>query len=347
MKYLDTQGLGYFWAKCKARFAVIGHTHSKANITDFPSSMPASDVKAWAKASSKPGYTADEVGAADRSQQTPFVTGTQTAATGAWKGVAPTVDALYDGLTIRYWLPYAGSGNATLELTLSDGGTTGAINCYYQGTSRLTTHYPAGSVILLTYRVNVPVGGTTTYTGWWAHAQYDSRISYSLQHRANILAQSAIVGGNLIVGTDAGYKHLKLGTAFDIRYPILWHGSAVAAGSRSNSGYRSYYSFSISTTQSLTLTANKPIYIKGTLSGTSFTPASTAPLTQSVPTSADGYQYMLLGYPYGTSATNMYLLPEHPIFEYKAGLFGLYGGSGGEAEVASITAAEIDSILNA
>jgi len=33
-------------------------------ITDFPSSMPASDVYSWAKASAKPTYTASEVGAA-------------------------------------------------------------------------------------------------------------------------------------------------------------------------------------------------------------------------------------------------------------------------------------------
>ena len=39
------------------------HTHAKSQITDFPTSMPASDVSAWAKAASKPTYTASEVGA--------------------------------------------------------------------------------------------------------------------------------------------------------------------------------------------------------------------------------------------------------------------------------------------
>ena len=39
------------------------HKHSKSDITDFPTSMPASDVKAWAKEANKPSYTADEVGA--------------------------------------------------------------------------------------------------------------------------------------------------------------------------------------------------------------------------------------------------------------------------------------------
>ena len=38
------------------------HTHTKSQITDFPTSMPASDVYSWAKASSKPSYTKSEVG---------------------------------------------------------------------------------------------------------------------------------------------------------------------------------------------------------------------------------------------------------------------------------------------
>ena len=41
-----------------------GHKHTKGEITDFPASLPASDVPAWAKKSTKPTYTASEVGAA-------------------------------------------------------------------------------------------------------------------------------------------------------------------------------------------------------------------------------------------------------------------------------------------
>lgn len=43
--------------------APLTHTHTKSQISDFPTSMPASDVKAWAKAATKPSYTASEVGA--------------------------------------------------------------------------------------------------------------------------------------------------------------------------------------------------------------------------------------------------------------------------------------------
>ena len=49
-------------------FAPVGHSHTKSQITDFPSSMPASDVYSWAKASNKPSYSASEVGATPQVQ---------------------------------------------------------------------------------------------------------------------------------------------------------------------------------------------------------------------------------------------------------------------------------------
>lgn len=41
------------------------HTHTKSQITDFPTSLPASDVYSWAKSATKPSYSAKEVGALD------------------------------------------------------------------------------------------------------------------------------------------------------------------------------------------------------------------------------------------------------------------------------------------
>lgn len=61
---LNTTGLSYLWAKVKAAFAPLSHRHIKADITDFPTALPASDVSAWAKAAQKPAYTPAEVGAA-------------------------------------------------------------------------------------------------------------------------------------------------------------------------------------------------------------------------------------------------------------------------------------------
>lgn len=63
MSVLDKTGLSHTIDKIFSSFAKKNHKHSKSDITDFPSALPASDVSAWAKASSKPKYTASEVGA--------------------------------------------------------------------------------------------------------------------------------------------------------------------------------------------------------------------------------------------------------------------------------------------
>lgn len=72
------------------------HTHKKADITDFPTSMPASDVPAWAKASIKPTYTKAEVGlgnvdnTADKDKSVKYATSAGSAGTASsvdWSGV--------------------------------------------------------------------------------------------------------------------------------------------------------------------------------------------------------------------------------------------------------------------
>lgn len=96
----------------------------------------------------------------------PLVIGTQTAATNQFTGALP-LDELKHGQSIRYWLPHAGksSGN-TLNLSLRNGTTTGEKQLYYKGSTKLTTQFSAGSLILLTYLENANVNGVT-YTGWW------------------------------------------------------------------------------------------------------------------------------------------------------------------------------------
>ena len=144
------------------------------------------------------------------------IVGTQTGTTGSWTGVAKFSE-LKDGQRIAYWLPYNGSGSATLNLTLANGTTTGPINCYYSGSTRITTHYPAGNVIHLTYKKNMSIAGSSTvYTGWWADANYNTntdtydRIKYS----AAIKASSNISASTIIVGTTDGYFNLNTGKPF-------------------------------------------------------------------------------------------------------------------------------------
>lgn len=241
------------------------------------------------------------------------IVGTQTAATGAWTGVA-SFSELRDGQQIIYWLPYAGSGNATLNLTLSTGATTGAIPCYYSGATRLTTHYAAGNAIRLIYRVNASVAGTL-YTGWWADANYDSNNYDRIRMNNATLAKSAITAAHIIVGDSSGYFHLGAGVQFDINKPILYAGSAIAAAKTGTNNYLAYPSINLRTTignTSWTTTAYKTCYLIGTLAGQTFTVASSDWLTTTPADTTGKLVYISLGYMYSTY--QLYLYPEHPMF---------------------------------
>lgn len=157
----------------------------------------------------------------------------------------------------------------------------------------------------------------------------ESRVRFKGAVKANNASgYGAITAGNIIVGTSAGYHHLKLGKQFDINYPILYCGTNIASGGTKDDNY-TVYPVTITTTQNITLTPYKAVYIKGTLAGSLFTPASTTPLTQTEPTSAsDTNYYMRLGLAY--DSTHMYLEADHPIYRWSAGAFRLFGSSADE-----------------
>lgn len=181
--------------------AASSHTHTKSQITDMPTSLK-NPYALNINGISYDGSSAKDV------DLFPLIIGTQTASTGSWTGNASSISALTDGLTIRYWLPYSGSGNATLNLTLADGSTTGAVNCYYSGTSRLTTHYAAGNIITLTYRQGVSMSGSsTTYTGWWADANYDSGNTKNTAGSTDTSSKIFIIGATSQASNPTTYSH--------------------------------------------------------------------------------------------------------------------------------------------
>lgn len=264
---------------------------------------------------------AAEEAAARALSQTELIVGTQTASTGAWTGVA-SFSALVDGQQIAYWLPYAGSGNATLNLTLKGGTTTGVVNCYYSGTTRLTTHYAAGNVIHLTYRKNAVISGNaTTYTGWWADANYDTNSYDRIRLNNAITAKSAITAAHLIVGDDGGFYHLAGDVVFDINKPILYAASAIAAAATATTNYLSYPSINLRTTNGIsswTATKGLTVYLVGTLSGSQFTVASSDWLTTAPSDDTGTLSFISLGIMYSTY--QMYLYPEHPVYRVVGGM---------------------------
>ena len=242
----------------------------------------------------------------------PYIEGTQTAATGSWTGSTTEISSLTAGQRISYRLPFAGSGNATLNLTLANSSTTGAKAVYRYGTTYVTTQFPAGSVIPLIYNGTAWIvdGATNTDTNYYNRTRYESAI----------LAQTAITVNHLIAGTASGYKNLAKGLAFDLSYPILFAGAAINANATGTNNYTNFSNINYSTTLAITGgEAKKMLYLCGTVDGNTFTIDSSTPLTTVIPTSEDGKYYIPLGVM--SSTTNGSFVSSNRLYAYINGSF--------------------------
>lgn len=257
-----------------------------------------------------PVYFPDGTPTASSGNTIPFITGTGSTA-GTWLGALEGLTEYYDGLLILYKPSVAGASTTTLNIN-----NLGAKTCYVNNTTKLTTHFPANQPILLVYSTSQNSGCWMCLDDYWTDSNTYDRNRYTGTIKAGT---TALVAGNIIVGKDGVYNHLKSGGVFDISYPILYNNGAVNASATTTNTYDIIH-FTVTTTQSISLTAYLPVFIKGTLSGTTFTPVSTTPLTQTVPTTDDGYAYIYLGN--ASAATTIYLQERHPIYAYKNGAFG-------------------------
>jgi len=250
-----------------------------------------------------------------------YVKGTQTAATGAWTGNIP-VPALYDGLTICYYLPYAGSGNATLNLTLSNGTTTGAKNCYFSA-NRLTTHYGAGQNIFMTYHPagTISVAGTATMDDRWVvAADYDANDG---AYYDRIIYPRFVAGANKIfpytimcqlpdgrwesIVTSASAARGKAKNAHGFllgQIALMWANATYnenAVIETYNAWWRygslidHRYTFNTEANATYGTTANKPVYLVGAIGNDGLFYLADTWWAQSLPTSADGKIYIYIG----------------------------------------------------
>lgn len=176
--------------------ASSSHTHTKSQITDFPTSMPASDVYSWAKASSKPSYTKSEVGlgnvdnTADSAKSVKYATSSGSADS-ASKANAITD---YNQGTKTIQIGYAGSGIAGDDIKYIAGYTTGNgsdVNAKIKDVSKdaLKSWLGLGSLAyssatIPTIPSSLPAnGGTATYANyvwatshkgsWYQNSQWD------------------------------------------------------------------------------------------------------------------------------------------------------------------------------
>ena len=287
-----------------------------------------------AKAAYNKAVTAEET-AGQALANAECIVGTQTASTNAWTGRA-SFPSLQDGQVIMYWLPYAGTSTAaTLNLTLSGDGTTGAKAVYINATTRCTTHIAAGNMVQMVYRSNVTIG-TATYTGWWISRALNDNTYDRIRFNNAIKAKTAISASRLIVGDSGGFFHLAAGSVFDVDKPILWAVSAITAAATGTNNYLSYPSCTLRNNAGSTWTATQyeTLYLAGTLEGSVFTVASENWLT-TAPSSAT-QTYISLGYMYSTY--QIYFYPEHPMYRLVNGILTAISTLAYEAQVAAESA---------
>ena len=284
-----------------------------------------------------------------------IITGTGTTAQDKGSGVSPryfpakwtfnTGQTVTNGDIIVIKIPCAGHDYGVF-ISIDNGTTYKPAGVNMTGNSRLTTHFGSGGYVAFIYdssgQINsvYPVAGGDAKVNvsggcWRVFNFYDTGNTYDRnRYNCSILAWGTkIIAANIIVAANDGkYHHLKEGTAFDIRWPILYLNGDCNANATTTNTYDIIH-FTITTTQSISLTAYKPVFIKGTLSGTTFTPVSTAPLTQTVPSAWDGYAYILLGM--ATAATTLYLQERHPIYKFYSGGFREWNDFEGSNIIAS------------
>ena len=105
-------------------------------------------------------------GKADKSEGAFYIEGSgttdATAKTSTWVGTSDRITDYYDGLTIRYKIGIEGQSTVTLNIN-----NLGAKTVYRFDTTKLTTHFPVGSIIHLIYHEDLN-------DGCWISNDYDA-----------------------------------------------------------------------------------------------------------------------------------------------------------------------------
>ena len=167
------------------------------------------------------------------------ISGTQTTVTSSWTGNAPFT-TLEDNQIIYYYLPYsaATSTDVTLNLTLSDGTTTGANEVYFDSGTNMKSKFEAGSIIPLIFKSSRKNSAGTTLTDTWMYVPDAS--SYCTPKN---MAIPFFIGTGTAAKTSSPYNSARWtydgaseitldangkpanGTTICVRVPVAGHGS--------------------------------------------------------------------------------------------------------------------------
>lgn len=128
-----------------------------------------------------------------------LVDGTGNTTAGTWSGTNNRITSYYDGLTVNFKIGVAGASTTTLNIN-----GLGAKTCYMRGTSKITTHYAVGTMVLLTYNAT---------TDAFYSSDYDANSSVTQTVRTT--------NGDfplLLRGTSAGTTTVTTSTTFGTKF---------------------------------------------------------------------------------------------------------------------------------
>lgn len=273
----------------------------------------------------------------------PYAEVDSTSTSTVFTATIPNIAAYYDGLTILlkngvvtsasgFTINVNGLGAKPSYSNMATGNPTTPT-----APTRDTTIFNINYTMLFTYSSTLVSGGC-----WICYRGYDANtntIGYQLRtnsytlpttqkfYRYRLLFTSAdnthFVPANTSSSTNATSSRTTNTTPINPFGPILYYGSTTAVEANAKPGatvlWQQYtltlgYSFN-NTGAALVLTTSAPVYIRCTPQEDGS--AVMDYFTQSLPTTADGKIYILLGYAY--SATAIELLMEHPVYCFKDG----------------------------
>jgi len=261
----------------------------------------------------------------------------------SWSGNSSEITELYTGLCVRFLIPTAGHATG---VTLSING--GEKHKVLYNNTTLTTHYGVNSILDLTYDANTTgtyYSGSSTQASvqgvWRANADYyTDAIGYYIGHNQKVYKTDASLYRYKLLlqkdettltpvntsNTSAGTKTLTT-ESFNPFGDIIYYSSTSSAATDSmlaaNTTWTQYginLSYSFNTTD--TLVSGISVYMVAVPQSDGRAKLHSSPITQTLPTTDDGLIYIYLGQAY--SATNIFLMNNHPIYHYKDGQLRLY-----------------------
>lgn len=274
-----------------------------------------------------------------------------TSTSTAFTATIPGITSYYDGLTImlRNGVVTSASG---FTIDINGLGAKPSYNNMTTGNpvtptapTRDTTIFNINYTMLFVYSSTIVEGGAwICYRGYDANQNtigYQLRTnSYSLPasdkfYRYRLLFTSAdntkFVPANTSTSTNATASRTANTRPINPFGPIMYYASTTAIEANAKPGatvlWQQYtltlgYSFN-NTGAALVLTTSAPVYLRCTPQADGS--AVMDYFTQSLPTTADGKIYILLGYAY--SATAIELIMNHPVYHYTNGGIHLWTGA--------------------